>query len=580
MGWAGGAEKPPGNGLSERPDGSVCSWDGRIDNRQALLSQTGLSADCTDAVVVHELYARYGVAGLGKAVGDWSLVIWDALRREIVLASDFAGIRPLYYHRAANGVFWSSSLDDMVRWTGSGALDADYAASFLVRGKAAGRTPYAGILPAPAGGAVSVSEVKTAARAFWTLPIDRRVQLRDEREYEERLRDLFREAVRSRMAVGAPTCAELSGGLDSSSIVCMADRLRRETPGSAPELVTFSYTHENSPDEKFIREVERVCRVTARHLDLEGLPWPCDTGGSLPALWEPRFLELRRRMADLGAGVLLTGQLGDFAMGNTHDDQGHVADCLARGRFGEAARAAYRWGRAVQAPVYPILWRGMREAWFGWIPPLEPRAAVGAMPESGEDSLPAQVRERFRELETERLADDAWRHAPPGRRLRFRAISEVLQCRTLQAPEPLQHISYTHPYAHRPLLEFMLAIPGNMVARPDEPRRLMRRAFAEILPAPVLARKSKASYRATYREALVPLAKRLLQERNDIRLVELGHVDRLSLLARLEKFVAGVDCNETQLRQILVLELWLRGRVSVPLPLPPDRERWKQAPVS
>jgi hypothetical protein len=267
-------------------------------------------------------------------------------------------------------------------------------------------------------------------------------------------------------------------------------------------------------------------------------------------------------VAALGAGVFLTGQLGDCIMGNTADDSDRVAEWLAKGRFWRAAREAYAWGRSMQVPIYPILWRSVRETYSSWVPSANPRAAVGAICASTEDSLVERFRTRLESDERERLGDSHWRHAPPGSRRRFRAIGELLQARTLQAPEALQHVSYTHPFAHRPLVEFMLTIPAHVVCRPDRPRRLMRRAFAGLLPPLVLLRKSKAAYTAMYAGALMPLAATLLKNQGEIQIVERGYVDRKSLTSRLERFAQGLDCNESQLRQLILFEFWLRNQVA------------------
>jgi asparagine synthase (glutamine-hydrolysing) len=562
MGWVAGSDAPQRQGMFQAADRSVCLWDGRIDNRQDLLGLTGVRPDCGDAELILSTYGKTGIDGLRHIIGDWSLCIWNADRREMVLASDYAGIRPLYYHRSTHSLYWSSSLSDLVRWTGVTELDDTFAAGFLSRGNAAGRTPYAGILPVPAGQAVSIDRNRIQNRAFWTLPIDREVRYPDERQYGERLLEIFRESVQARLARDAPTCAELSGGLDSSSVVCMANRLRRELSGEVPDLITFSYTHEKSSDEKFFLEVERSCQVTGCHLDLNEYPAAeADRMGVVPGLWEPRFQGLARKMAALGSSVLLTGQLGDFVMGNTHDDIGQVAEWLGKGRIGEAVRTAYAWARAMQVPIYPILWRNFREAYFHWVPSTSMNASVGAMPASTEDSLSDDCRARFKSYRRERLADDPTREAPPGRRRRLRTAAEALQSRALQTPDALQHLSYAHPYAHRPLVEFMLTIPAEIVVGPNQPRRLMRRAFAGLLPSVVLNRKSKASYETAFRGSLLPLATALLKNPHDIQLVERGYVDRRSLTSRLERFSQGLDCNETQLRQMLLFEFWLRKRM-------------------
>ena len=133
----------------------------------------------------------------------------------------------------------------------------------------------------------------------------------------------------------------------------------------------------------------------------------------------------------------------------------------------------------------------------------------------------------------------------------------MLSSRRLQAPEALQHIDYTHPFAHRPLIEFMLTIPGEVICGPGEPRRLMRRAFAKLLPEAVVRRRSKASFGEVFNRTLAPLAAAMLAAPGKLRTVELGYVDRASLLSRLERYAQGLECNALQLQSIILLEYWL-----------------------
>jgi hypothetical protein len=285
-----------------------------------------------------------------------------------------------------------------------------------------------------------------------------------------------------------------------------------------------------------------------------------ETGNAVPAWWEPRFTELAGQLAGIGSGVFLTGQLGDLVMGNLVDDSNQVADYVHRGEWWRAAREAFEWSQTLRVPIYPILWRALRSNYSAWTPATD-SALANEVPGYGRlDSLTTEFRKRVPVNERNGFRNRAWQQASPGRRWRFRAVSEMLEARTLQTPETLQHISYTHPYAHRPLVEFMLTIPPAEVCRPGEPRRLMRRAFAQFLPSAVLQRKSKAAYTSAYRQALIPLATELLAKPGNIRLVDLGYVDRQSVTERLTGFVQGLACNEPQLRQVLLFEFWLRNR--------------------
>jgi hypothetical protein len=150
-------------------------------------------------------------------------------------------------------------------------------------------------------------------------------------------------------------------------------------------------------------------------------------------------------------------------------------------------------------------------------------------------------------------------HTAPERRKYFRTLTTMLELRHLQAPEPLQHLDYTHPFAHRPLVEFLMTVPANVLCRPSEPRRLMRSAFSDFWPLKLRDRRSKGVFNTPWQESLRPVARALVRARQ-LQVVERGFVDRASVRSRLERLCHGLDCNEFQLRQIIMLELWLRNR--------------------
>lgn len=83
---------------ANRGSAETLFWDGRLDNRGDLLFRLGASlpAALTNAALAAAAYDRWGTDGLVHLIGDWSAVIRDRRTGTIVLASDFAGVRPLY----------------------------------------------------------------------------------------------------------------------------------------------------------------------------------------------------------------------------------------------------------------------------------------------------------------------------------------------------------------------------------------------------------------------------------------------------------------------------------------------------
>src|SRR6201990_3513335 len=81
-----------------QPLSEVLHWDGRLDNRSDLLLRLSLPRESSNKAIARASCDHWGTEGLVQLIGDWSLVLRDHKNRATVLASDFAGVRPLYYH--------------------------------------------------------------------------------------------------------------------------------------------------------------------------------------------------------------------------------------------------------------------------------------------------------------------------------------------------------------------------------------------------------------------------------------------------------------------------------------------------
>ena len=89
----------------------------------------------------------------------------------------------------------------------------------------------------------------------------------------------------------------------------------------------------------------------------------------------------------------------------------------------------------------------------------------------------------------------------------------------------------------------------------------MRSALSDLWPAKLKSRRSKGMFNAPWQEALRPVARALLKA-GQLHLVERGFLDRTSVVSRLERLSVGLECNQSQLRHIILLELWLRNRAN------------------
>jgi asparagine synthase (glutamine-hydrolysing) len=538
-----------------RRAGMIAAWEGRLDNRADLCLRLGISGSgCPDAELALRVFERWRGEGLIGLIGEWSLAVCDEEARALHLARDYMGVRPLYYCATASAVHWSTNLGELVvRSERFNALSDAFAAQFMSLRRTGGVTPYEGILAVPPGTCVSfAADGSVVARRFWNLRIDD-VRYRDERQYEEQLRSLWRDAVGARLGCEGTVWAELSGGLDSSSVACMADWLIRESgvPARALRFVSHATLHSPDGDERrFIAEVERQAGVQTDVVGVEDSQDRADADMAwiTPDALQAVGLETTRRVRRGGGAVVLSGRLGDAVMGCQPDNSVAVLDDFSRLDFVRALAKMRRWSRATRKPFIEIAGR--------LLAPCRSRAA-----DTGIELLTPRLRET--------LEDGDRRHRSREVRRSRRSLAEMLLAYAdgyrLDIPYRPSDIVYTYPFAHRPLVEFVLAIPGDQLSAPGNTRALMRRAFAGFVPPRILRRQSKGYYPPAAFRAAREAVNELLDVR-DLEVVQRGWIDPVRLQQALRTLTDGSGASGGDIHCVLRLERWLRAR-SIPIPI-------------
>jgi asparagine synthase (glutamine-hydrolysing) len=409
---------------------------------------------------------------------------------------------------------------------------------------------------------VVISRDGVVIRPFWELPFGDTVRYQNESDYEEHLVELFREAVRCRLRSDKPVLADLSGGLDSSSIICMATQLMRNEGRAPAGLRTLHVEHVDSLDRRFCAAVQEWCGIDTVHLSTTATRFltEADAGDTVPTFWRQLHSRTAALAQQFGAHTYITGQIGDVIMGNLLDDSAQIASLLRQGHLVPALKQSLAWSKALQIPIFWVLGRTLQSSMPLLISNRRDPGGVSYVCENFQDSLGRKLRDRLKSQDPHRFFSGAWTQAPLDRRRHFRGLMEILELRILQPPEPLEHLYYTHPFAHRPLVQYMLSIPADIVCSPGEPRRLMRRAFRGLWPPELRKRRSKDLFDGVFLESLRPIARSFLKAPRQLQVVERGYVDLDDLTGRLERLSNSLECNESQLRQVILLELWLRGK--------------------
>jgi asparagine synthase (glutamine-hydrolysing) len=552
------------------PSGVVITWDGRLDNRAELISylRDTLTISATDVSIVAAAYDEWGTNCFSKLVGDWALSLWNANSRSLILAKDPIGTRHLYYSIDNDLVTWSTILDPLVLFANkSFALCEEYIAGWFSFFPAAHLTPYVGIQSVPPSSSVVIRNGQQTVAKYWDFDPSMQIRYRTDTEYEEHFRAVFGESVRRRLRSDSPILAELSGGMDSSSIVCMADTIFARGAVESPRLDTISYYDDSEPnwnERPFFTKVEDKRGRTGTHIDVSSKEKP-KLGPSnhrfaaAPGSGARSSQQLVLCMTSNGNRVVLSGIGGDEVTGGVPTPTSELQDLLARGCFRTLAHQLKIWALTKRKPWFYLLFEVTRE----FFPP----ALVG-VPKYKQPA--AWLRAEFVGRNRSALQGYETRMKLFGPLPTFQqnvstlqALQRQLACDALSEDLPREK---RYPYLDRNLLEFMYSIPRDQLVRPGQRRSMMRRALIGIVPDELLNRKRKA-YIA--RSAMADISAdwtRYADLTQDMISSSLGIVEAEKFLEALQQARQGKEMPVVNLIRTLGIETWLLNLIAHGIP--------------
>ncbi len=214
------------------PDGKTLwiTYNGEIYNflelRSELAARGYRFATETDTEVILAAYHFWGKECLFKFNGMWAFAIWDPQKRELYLSRDRFGIKPVYYARTAGRFLFASELKSFLFLDAFGPeLNPEAVTSTLryptkFEGMTA-ETLLKNIAKLPGGHELTVSASGQIIESRWWDSASHRVAVDDSYEHQvETFKELFFDSVRLRLRSDVRIGTSLSGGLDSSAVVC------------------------------------------------------------------------------------------------------------------------------------------------------------------------------------------------------------------------------------------------------------------------------------------------------------------------------------------------------------------------
>jgi asparagine synthase (glutamine-hydrolysing) len=542
--------------------GNVLTFVGRLDNKADLAQELCYGQPAEDVEIVCAAFERWGTRCLGKLVGDWCLSVWMPRTRSLLLAKDAIGTRPLYYLFDEQGVTWSSALELLLRSSRrTFALNEEFVAGWLSLFPASHLSPFAGVHSVPPASYVLLNACHRVVHEYWHFNPGKEIRYRNDGEYEEHFRTVFANAVARRLRSHHPVLAELSGGMDSSSIVCVADTLISAGRSVTPRLDTISYYNDSEPnwnERPYFTKVEERRGRTGWHVDL-GLssnfagayrsdrlvPIP---GSGADPLIQDNFTACLTTQENR---VVLSGIGGDEVLGGVPNCVPELADLLSNGDLRNLLPRTIDWALARRKPVLHLTLEVLRE----FLP-----SGLGGL-EKAKRPL-SWLEPAFATKYKDALSGYRLRMRLTGARPSFQEnvrtldlLRRQIACSVLPTAPPYEK---RYPYLDRDLLEFLFAIPREQIVRPTQRRSLMRRALNGVVPAEILLRKRKAFVARAPVRSLIANWPDLMETCSDMMSGALGIVNAECFHEALRQTRNGQPISLSRLMRTLDFEYWLR----------------------
>lgn len=226
----------------------------RIDNREELAQKIQIEnpLQASDHEYILATYTCFQEKCVEHLLGDFSFVIWDKQEEKLFMAKDHLGVKPLFYTHQNGCLFFSS---DMHAFKNCTSLEwSEFYLANLLAGQSVDveHTCYEHVFRVKPAHYIVFQETKLIESKYWELKPQKSLIYDTKEAYYEHFLELFEEAIKCRMRSVFPIGAELSGGLDSSGITCMAARILKE---NISQLKTFSFVQSDEA-----RDYDDSCR--------------------------------------------------------------------------------------------------------------------------------------------------------------------------------------------------------------------------------------------------------------------------------------------------------------------------------
>jgi len=513
----------------------------------------------TDTETIVHAYEEWHEECVTKFNGMFAFAIWDKNRHTLFLARDRLGISPLYYYGSPNRLLLASEIKALLTDpTVPRNPNEQVLYEFLLTGFQShiGETFFTSIKELPAAHYLLVNQEQMVLRRYWDLAAIEPIKPASDSDNASKFRDLLLDAIKIRLPSDLTVGYYLSGGLDSTSIVCLANQVLRSNPQfrnvnrKPQELFSATYREASADERPFIEEASCAIKAKTNYVfpsdsvqwsDIKTFVYYMDepvTVLNYYAYW------CLAKITKEHVKVILSGQGPDeFLAGHTDHFVAYLKELWKRKR--------------IKTLLIELL-EGLNR--YGLVPAIRQATTMLTLKSKQIEKLlnPQFVASYKRQRKVNKpnslrafLLLDVTRNRLP---MHLRAGDRICSAFSIES---------RYPYLDHRIIEFSFSMPENQKIRKAWSKYILRTATKNLIPESIRKRKKQGTP--------IPLERWMKDLRNEIREVfnskefkERGYFNQTAILDLYDRYCNG-KLNRQQRQfygdiiwRILNVELWFR----------------------
>lgn len=505
--------------------------------------------------------------------GSFSFLIYDGTIKKLDLFRSITA-DPVFYYQFEDEFFISNNLKSLTRF--SRDLNEDYFRLYLhTELTETEHTPYKNVKRLlPAHKITKNKDQRLIIKKFWSISKKKRDNATLEDHiitFSNILSEIVRESVIDQEVIGC----EISGGLDSSSIACLAESLRSKDS----RIYGYTYIFDNESDGKSNKEKVEIIyqntHISPRYINLSNYWSFKNTEAGITFYDEPSplilnfamYSDLNHSAKKMNSTVLLSGEGGDELLSSSSH---YLRDLFFQGEYRQVFQHMMKMAAKKKQPAWKIFTTHI-------LPSLLPsklryRFESKLNKPTWQNTgfylnwyiTPPWIGDKFKEVTYEEV--EAERRKVRDSNIESIYLKENFERLILVNPCPWLNnnigkplgLNRIYPFRDQRLIEFIFSLPSLTKLEMSRKKKCIREGFKNTIPREIILKPDKSQFVEIFRKGYYKESRFVNEIINTSRAADLGWIKKDMLKNAVERFKYGFNDEFSLISRTLGLELWLR----------------------